>query len=201
MKLKLIFSALLTLLVFSLVVISYPNRTFAHNRHECEHNCQTPTVSPTATPTPTPVVTSTPEPTEEPCFYYSDDIKVPCGTDETPVPTATPSATPVPEQPYHQPDGATAPTLSLCGDVGVFKPSVFYDGVKNNTFSYHWTTVKDGLHDYLVEYGFVPTDLRFSLIVHEEKVSITMFGGTTNWMRVSSYVEPGCHGVWSEIVN
>lgn len=161
-----------------------------------------PTSTTTPSPSSSPIPTSSPEPTvaptATPCMEWKGEFSEPC---ETPVETASPIATPAPEQGFHQPDGATAPTLPLCAALPSWAPTVTYLGKVGNTFSYTWTTVKDGLHDYWVDWGFTPTSLRYSMVVHEEKVSITMFGGNSNWMKVAGYIEPGCFGPFSLVTN
>lgn len=151
-----------------------------------------PVCIPNSTPTPTPTATPTASPEPE--------CEVEC--EPTSTPEATPSATPVetarPEVPLTP---AGAPELANC-TAPLWAPTVTYDGQNGDTFSYHWTTVEDGLHDYWIDWGATPTSLPYSMIVHEEKVSITMFGGLhTNWIKVAGYKEPGCRGPFSLIVN
>lgn len=152
----------------------------------------TPTASPTVTPTATPEATLTPTPTSTPCGEWNEEEE-PCET-STPIPVETPR----PEVPLTP---AGAPALANC-TAPLWAPTVTYDGQKGDTFTYHWTTVENGLHDYWIDWGATPTSLPYSMIVHEEKVSITMFGGLhTNWIRVAGYKEPGCRGPFSLIVN
>jgi hypothetical protein len=156
-----------------------------------------PNSSPTPTPTLTPTVTptATPVPTEEPCFELQGEVVVPC-EEETPEPSATPEQTPEVTKGF-APSGA--PQAPLCV-APVWPPTVAYDGQKGTTFSYHWTTVKEGLHTYWVDFGPTKDWLPYSMVVHGESVSITMYGWSTNWMRVAGY-DTGCRGPFSEIVN
>lgn len=156
-----------------------------------------PTVRPTCTPTPTPTVgpTSTPNP--------CDDEK---GCDNsTPAPTPEPTVEPTPvDNTDHSIQLGGAPQGPAC-EKPLYAPTPTYLGEThdkdgNAVFSYSWTTVKDGLHSYWIEYGATKNSLPYSVVVNGESVSLTMFGASSNWMRVAGY-DQGCIGSFSAVVN
>ncbi len=169
----------------------------------CPTSSPTPSASPTASPSSSPSATpsatpsASPSPSQEPTASSVPECEEQCEPTSTPEATSTPVETTRPETPLTQ---AGAPELPFCV-APLWAPTVTYDGQKGDTFSYHWTTVKEGLHTYLVKYGFTKDFLPYNVIVHEEKVSITMYGGHTNWIQVFGYEEPGCVGPGSIVLN
>jgi hypothetical protein len=119
--------------------------------------------------------------------YDAEDCEIPEEPTPTPVVTITRGLTP-----------AGPPPLPECTSP-IYAPTVTYLGQEGHTFTYRWTTVRDGLHTYWVNYGSSPDNLPFSVVVQGEEFSITQ-EADTNWIQVAGY-DQGCIGAYSLVTN
>ena len=161
-----------------------------HNEHWVPCSTPTATPKPTNTPTATPVAS----PSATPVPYCIDEE--PCPTVE---PTATPEETPYSASSQNGLSEAGAPELPQC-QAPMFAPTVNYLGHDGDTFSYSWTQVEDGLHQYWINWGPTKDNLPYSEVVSGEETTITMYGVHTNWIEVAGYSN-GCLGPFSLITN
>lgn len=152
-----------------------------------ENDCVKPELSPTPTVTPSPSPSPSPEPTESP------------EPSPSPEPSESPSPTPVVTVVSRGTSPAGVPPLPVC-ESPIYAPTITYLGQTGDTFSYRWTTVRDDVHSYWINYGSSPEDLPYSLVVEGESVDITMYGQSSNWIQVAGY-DNGCIGVYSEVTN
>lgn len=158
---------------------------------------------PQCNPSPSPSATPTATPTEEPTATPNPCDEDQCEPTETPYPTSTPCETETPastEQPTVPTTEAGVPESPRC-EYPTWAPSVSYHGrSETGGFLYSWTTVKEGVHTYIVWFGITPNALLWNTIVTGESIDIHMFQGTTNWMKVAA-LDNGCVGPFSEILN
>lgn len=178
----------LLLLAFVVLGVSvFATVSQAHNNH-CEHNCWTPTPTHTHTPRPT----HSPTPTATPSA--------------TPVATETPVETPAPTEqptvPFSEPGPAFAPTQPACPYIEGWLPQLKYNGVTlengNHIFHYVATAVEEKNPTWWVKWGFTPEFMPFEKVFKsDEPLNINMYKGSTNWINVAQYKEPGCFGKWS----
>jgi cell division septation protein DedD len=149
----------------------------------------TPTASPSATPTFTP--TATPTPTSTPV----DECEKECNE-------STPTPSPTPVDPTPQPVNLVvgAPEGPKC-DAPTWAPTLTYHGRDvNGDPTFQWTTVKDGLHTYVLWYGPAENQLLWNTIVTGESVTLHHTPTGNIWAKVAGY-DQGCTGPFSLTVD
>ena len=165
----------------------------AFNEHSGNYKCKelptptptaTPTLEPTIEPTPTASASATPTPIEE------------CDGDcKTPIPT------PEPTDPPHEDrwEFGGAPQNPSC-DAPKWAPTAYLDSFIEGSATFHWTTVKDGLHTYWVNWGQTQGNLDQNFVVEGETKIIDHLQPGHVFFRVAGY-DNACTGPFSIIID
>lgn len=141
--------------------------------------CTNPTLTPTPTATPTPSITPTPTLTPS----------------VTPTPTSTTTPIPGPTQTPQPPSSGGggnpgAPAGCTAGDRIVWAPTIILqqrDAQDPHTLHLKWTTVRDGLHTYWLEWGTDGVNWPWKQVVQGESTDLHNLPSSTIWTRVAGY--------------